>query len=85
MDAEPEFANPSASTVEVAGSAGIMANEFEENESDREPSKSISGPFKLVGAALFDVAADADMRRKEKENEFPVLKHHCKKQQQTQS
>lgn len=45
-----EFARPSTSDV-VDDVVGTMANEFEENDSDREPNKSISALFEVVGAA----------------------------------
>lgn len=44
---EPVF----ASGVAVADVAGTRGNAFEENESDREPSKSISPLLEVVGAA----------------------------------
>lgn len=46
-----EFTRASASDVVVVDVLGTMANEFEENDSDREPSKSISALFEVVGAA----------------------------------
>lgn len=46
-----EFARPSTSDVVVDDVVGTMANEFEENDSDREPNKSISALFEVVGAA----------------------------------
>lgn len=49
--AEPEFAWASVSNVVVGDVVGTMANAFEENESDREPSKSISTLFEVAGAA----------------------------------
>lgn len=45
---EPVFV---ASGVAVADVAGTRGNAFEENESDREPSKSISPLLEVVGAA----------------------------------
>lgn len=44
---EPVF----ASGVAVADVVGTRGNAFEENESDREPSKSISALLEVVGAA----------------------------------
>lgn len=43
----------------VSGAAGIMASAFEENESEREPSKSISALLEVAEAALFEVAGAA--------------------------
>lgn len=63
VDTEPEFENASASVVEVPGTLGIIANAFEENESDREPSKSISAGFEVAGAAPVGIEAEADKRR----------------------
>ena len=62
MGADPAFARTSASDDVVAGSDGTRANEFEENESDSEPSKSISG--------LIDVA-EAAVQREDKDSKFP--------------
>lgn len=45
-----EFTRASTSDVVVVDVLGTMANEFEENDSDREPSKSISALFEVVGA-----------------------------------
>lgn len=62
MDAAPEFENASASVVELTGTLGIIANAFEENESDREPSKSISAEFEVARAAAVGIEAEADKR-----------------------
>lgn len=48
---EPEFAGASVSEAAGAYVAGTIANAFEENESDKEPSKSTSALFEVVGAA----------------------------------
>lgn len=50
---------------------GIMANVFEEKESDKEPSRSISTLFEVVGAGVLATVGVAD-KRKEK-NEFPTI------------
>lgn len=50
---------------------GIMANVFEEKESDKEPSRSISTLFGVVGAGVLATVGVAD-KRKEK-NEFPNI------------
>jgi len=44
---EPVF----ASGVEIPDVAGTRGSAFEENESDKEPSKSISPKLEVVGAA----------------------------------
>lgn len=62
VDAAPEFENASASVVELAGTLGIIANAFEENESDREPSKSISAEFEVARAAAVGIEAEPDKR-----------------------
>lgn len=50
--ADPAFPRTAASDVVVAGPDGTRANEFEENDSDREPSKSISGLIDVAGTAV---------------------------------
>lgn len=52
MTADPAFARTSASDDMVAGSDGTRANEFGENDSVSEPSKSISGANNAAGAAV---------------------------------
>lgn len=51
VDPETEFAATSVSDVVIEEATGIRANEFEENDSDSEPSKSISAAFTVAGAA----------------------------------
>lgn len=48
---ETEFAATSVSDVVIEEATGIRANEFEENDSDSEPSKSISAGLTVAGAA----------------------------------
>lgn len=50
MDSE-KFGWASASEVVVAEATGIMANGLAVNESDREPSRSISALFEVVATA----------------------------------
>lgn len=45
------LAAASASGAEVPDVTGMIANGFTENESDKEPSKSVSALFDVVGAA----------------------------------
>lgn len=49
---KPEFVKASASKVAVEVVVDTMASEFEENDSEREPRKSISAPFEEIGAAV---------------------------------
>ena len=62
MDADPAFARTSASDDVVAGSDGTRASEFKENESDSEPSNSISGLIDVTGASV---------QREDKDSKFP--------------
>lgn len=62
---EPVLACASASVLAFAGMAGIMANAFEENESDREPSKSNSALLAVIGAGVLETVGTADKRKEE--------------------
>ena len=70
MGADPAFARTSASDDVVGGSDGTTANEFEENESDSEPSKSISGLIDVAGAAV---------QREDKDSKFSFAPYVCHK------
>lgn len=50
MTSELDVPEELAWDVPVSGPTGTMANELEENESKREPSKSISGTAEVLGA-----------------------------------
>lgn len=61
---ELEFGGALASLAAVPGAADTRANEFEEDGSEKEPSKSISAPPEVVGMVPFDMAGIAIQRGK---------------------